>query len=145
MNRKTLYWVLGLTVGTFAFFILFIKSDLFEGTIGAGLVVLLILFGVGIYFVPTIKAYQDRKTNKEAILALNIFLGWTLIGWVVALVWAFSKEPHVNTNMVPASPPALCPSCGKYSHGDAMFCMQCGKKLAGAGRSEPAASRIIAR
>jgi Superinfection immunity protein len=145
MDRKTLYWVLGVTLGAFVFFVLFIKSDLFAGTVGAGLVVLLILFGVGIYFVPAIKAYQDRKTNKGAILALNIFLGWTLIGWVVALVWAFSKDTHVNPSVVLAIPPTLCTSCGRYSHGDAVFCMQCGRKLSDGGRSETAASRIIAR
>lgn len=46
------------------------------------------LIGILIYFVPSIVA-SDRKHSKfTAILVLNIFLGWTFLGWVVALVWA---------------------------------------------------------
>lgn len=47
---------------------------------------------VGIYFVPTIIAFAKKKTNKIAILALNALLGWSLIGWVVSLVWALANE-----------------------------------------------------
>lgn len=43
-----------------------------------------------IYFVP---AYVGRhKQNATAILVLNIFLGWTFIGWVGALVWALTND-----------------------------------------------------
>lgn len=53
---------------------------------------LLIIYIIGflIYFIPTFLGWNKRNSN--AILALNIFLGWTFIGWVVALVWALSKE-----------------------------------------------------
>jgi len=116
--------VLGVPLGILAF----IKSDSFAGSIGAGFVVLLVGFGLGIYFLPTIKAYQEKKRNKEAILAVNLFLGWTLVGWVVALAWAFSKD--AASPVVAAVPSTLCASCGKYSHGGATFCAQCGKQLA---------------
>lgn len=42
---------------------------------------------VALYFVPTIVAW-GRKNHTSAIFALNLFLGWTLLGWVVALVMA---------------------------------------------------------
>ena len=45
-----------------------------------------------IYFVPTIIAALKRKRNWLAIFLLNLFLGWTLIGWVVALIWAAMHE-----------------------------------------------------
>lgn len=45
-----------------------------------------------IYMLPTIIAASKHKKNGSAILALNLFLGWTLIGWVVALIWAVSYE-----------------------------------------------------
>ena len=32
------------------------------------------------------------KKNITAIFVLNIFFGWTLIGWVACLVWAFLKD-----------------------------------------------------
>jgi hypothetical protein len=43
---------------------------------------------IGIYFIPAIVAWRRRHHNEMAIGILNLFLGWTLIGWVIALVWA---------------------------------------------------------
>ena len=59
---------------------------------GAG-ALLAILWGIStfIYCVPAILGC--RKRNFVAILALNFFLSWTLLGWAGALVWALTKEP----------------------------------------------------
>jgi len=46
-----------------------------------------------IYFVPTIVAYSNNHRNVLAIFVLNLFLGYTLVGWVFALIWAVYKEP----------------------------------------------------
>ena len=45
-----------------------------------------------IYFTPAIIAYSRKKRNVNAILVLNIFLGWTIIGWLIALIWAFTID-----------------------------------------------------
>jgi len=45
-----------------------------------------------IYFIPAITAYESNRKNKSAILILNIFLGWTILGWIIALVWATKKD-----------------------------------------------------
>ena len=51
-----------------------------------------------VYFLPTIVACSRNHTNALAIFILNLFLGWTLIGWVVALIWAvYNKEPVKTT------------------------------------------------
>ncbi len=55
-----------------------------------GLVVFAIL--LGLYFLPTIIAISRHKRNAFAIGALNFFLGWTLIGWIAALVWAVIQQ-----------------------------------------------------
>ena len=52
--------------------------------------ILIIIIPLIIYFIPSIVGRKQR--NFTSILLLNIFLGWTLIGWVVALIWAVSKE-----------------------------------------------------
>lgn len=52
---------------------------------------LVIIVGV-IYFLPTIIAFNRAKRNKVAIFALNLLLGWTFIGWVIALVWALTVD-----------------------------------------------------
>lgn len=47
-----------------------------------------VLLVIGIYFLPSIVANHRGHHNENAIVLLNLFLGWTLIGWVVALVWS---------------------------------------------------------
>jgi hypothetical protein len=49
-------------------------------------------FGFLMYFLPTILAFARNKRDTAAILLLNLFLGWTMIGWVVALVWAVKAD-----------------------------------------------------
>ncbi|MBB3140208.1 superinfection immunity protein [Halomonas sp. THAF12] len=54
---------------------------------------LLMLFvAVVVYFLPLIVAVMRSKENAVAISMLNLFLGWTFIGWVVALVWACMND-----------------------------------------------------
>jgi hypothetical protein len=52
-----------------------------------------------LYFLPTLTAKRNHKANYKAILTLNILTGWTFIGWVVAMVWATSKD-----HTIPATP-----------------------------------------
>jgi ABC-type sugar transport system permease subunit len=47
------------------------------------------------YFLPFAIAFNKKRANTGAIFALNLFLGWSLIGWVVALVWALKEEQVV--------------------------------------------------
>lgn len=50
------------------------------------------LFGfivfLAFYMIPTIVAVIRKVTNQGSVAVINIFLGWTLIGWVVALSMA---------------------------------------------------------
>lgn len=45
-----------------------------------------------LYFVPSVIAYVRRKRNAKAILALNLFLGWSFLGWVAALIWSLLAD-----------------------------------------------------
>ena len=49
------------------------------------------LFAFAIYFFPFLFAWSEKRENTAAIGALNLLLGWTFLGWVVALVWAMTK------------------------------------------------------
>ncbi|QCI63240.1 superinfection immunity protein [Phreatobacter stygius] len=53
-----------------------------------GLVILLLVILVGIYFIPTIVAFSREHDYRWVICALNIVGGWTFVLWGVALVWA---------------------------------------------------------
>jgi hypothetical protein len=61
----------------------------------AGYGVGIALFLLAVYFLPWIVANHRRHHNQAALFSLNLFLGWTLIGWVVALVWALMRPPIV--------------------------------------------------
>lgn len=51
-------------------------------------------FGIGfvLYFLPSIVALARQKRDLVSILLLNVFLGWTAIGWVIALIWAVKVD-----------------------------------------------------
>jgi|GEM_PF-1450275 len=106
--------------------------------------VALVLVLIGLYFLPTIIGWKKR--NCGAILALNVFLGWTVIGWIVAFVWAVTKDSppsQVIVNQPTAAPSAtpptsLCAACGKFSIAGGQFCPHCGASLLGGSPSAPA-------
>lgn len=83
-----------------------------------------------VYFLPSIVGRQKR--NFGAIFALNLLLGWTVIGWVVALVWALTKE-NVNPIVVQATIQAAaptCPTCRAVVNIGDVFCTRCGSRVA---------------
>ena len=52
-------------------------------------------FGFVMYFLPSIIALARSKRDILAIFLLNLFLGWSVIGWVVALIWAAKHDAPV--------------------------------------------------
>ena len=54
-----------------------------------GILLLLLLGG---YFLPAIIGGARHKRNATAIFALNLLLGWTVIGWIIALIWSVAYE-----------------------------------------------------
>lgn len=56
---------------------------------------LLVLVLTALYFVPVIvAAFRSQYVNVGAIIVINILLGWTFIGWVVALAMACKSRPR---------------------------------------------------
>lgn len=89
-----------------------------DGSNGAGglLIVVMVLIVAAMYFLPTIIAARRHLPNLGSVIVLNIFLGWTLIGWVASLAMAVSNtEPRVVINHVmPSVGPAPPPASGWY-------------------------------
>ncbi len=50
-----------------------------------------VIIGLIIYFIPSIVAFNKKKKNASKVLVLNFFLGWTFIGWVIALIMAVGE------------------------------------------------------
>src|SRR5215831_7041668 len=58
------------------------------GAGGVFVALILVLMGIGAYFIPTIVAFIRKVPNMGSVVVINLFLGWTFIGWVVALAMA---------------------------------------------------------
>lgn len=63
------------------------------GTMGGGVVFLGLVLFAAFYFLPALIAGVRSKRDVVAIFALNLLLGWTVVGWVAALVWALTSDP----------------------------------------------------
>ena len=50
---------------------------------------ILLLIG---YLIPTIFAIRRNVVNKWSVVAINVCLGWTLVGWVLALALSLRTQ-----------------------------------------------------
>jgi hypothetical protein len=41
-----------------------------------------------LYFLPLFVAASRKHNNTTAIGVLNLLLGWTIAGWIAALIWS---------------------------------------------------------
>ena len=89
----------------------------------------ILVVGLIVYFVPSYLGKDKR--NSGAIFALNLLLGWTLIGWVVALVWALTVDAASPRAGMQSSQPWTCTVCrGRLRYGN-KFCPTCGTQING--------------
>lgn len=58
---------------------------------------LLIIGGIAFYFIPTIIAFNKNHKSAGAICLVNLLFGWSFIGWIWALIWAFSNPSSGQT------------------------------------------------
>ncbi len=59
---------------------------------------------VVLYVVPTALALYRNCADTAWITALNILLGWTFFGWIIALGWAATGKPRIVPPSAPATP-----------------------------------------
>lgn len=78
---------------------------------GAGIGVLIVMgiaLGIAWYFVPLIISLI-RMHNPLGVGLVNLFVGWTLIGWIAALVMACTSKPQPQAVTVMAPPYPMPP------------------------------------
>lgn len=51
-------------------------------------VIIASIIGLIVYFVPSIVAFKRNVASRWGIFFINLFFGWTLLIWVVSLIWA---------------------------------------------------------
>ena len=80
---------------------------IFDGMLGGTVIMLVLMF---LYLLPTLIAAARYTQNRIAIFNLNLLLGWTLIGWVVALFWSLSRDAAMVTPSVPSAAQSESPT-----------------------------------
>lgn len=70
-----------------------------DAALGGIIMVLLLLFlvtwlfvALGVYVLPIILAVVRKHQNVGAITLLTLFLGWTFLGWLAALLWSLNSD-----------------------------------------------------
>ncbi len=51
-----------------------------------------------IYLIPAVVANCRNHSNQISIFIVDLFFGWTLIGWVACLAWAYSDNVKIGKN-----------------------------------------------
>lgn len=67
-------------------------SKIFTDIFGVIVVISLVVIVIALYLIPGIIAYNKQKKNATAIFILNLLLGWTFLGWIIALIWALTND-----------------------------------------------------
>ncbi|HEY0613699.1 MAG TPA: superinfection immunity protein [Candidatus Elarobacter sp.] len=75
------------------------------------LVVVAIVCALALYFVPSVVAFSRRVPHKWGVVLVNVFVGWTVLGWLWSLLWALQNGPRPQIPIPePLAPPS--PSAG---------------------------------
>lgn len=65
------------------------------------MVFFVVLFWVALYMLPSIIALAKRN-NRTKVILFNIFLGWTIVMWIISLVWACKRSvPQAQNTQYP--------------------------------------------
>lgn len=93
-------------------------------------IIIIILF---LYFLPTGIASSRKHRDTNAIFLVDLLLGWTLLGWLVALLWSFTgnvhRAPAPGSEVPTPATHVKCPDCAELIRAEARVCKHCGCKL----------------
>jgi len=74
---------------------------------------------VVLYLLPSFVARMRRHLSGGSVFYLNLLLGWTLIGWAAALIWAFTGKSFAGQK--------ACVFCKEWIPREAVVCSHCAR------------------
>ena len=87
MNHQfRLFLIAGVSLAAFSIILVGLAQE--NANLLAPLNLLLFLLAVVIYLLPTVLAFFRDCESALWIAVLNVFLGWTVLGWFIAIGWA---------------------------------------------------------
>jgi hypothetical protein len=74
-----------------------------SGYFGISLAGFLLMIGLAIvvYFIPVMIAVARKHRKATSIFLVNLFFGWSIFGWILALVWALRANGAPEADSVP--------------------------------------------
>lgn len=75
-------------------------GDAFGLIVYFGCIGFILLLNLLVYLVPTIIAYRFQNPRMCRIAIINVLLGWTILGWLVAFVMAMNTPKRKTENSV---------------------------------------------
>ena len=89
---------------------------------------LTLAFSILLYFLPAI--IGRHKHDAAGIFLVNLLFGWTVIGWILALIWACTSEDYSRIRYFHVPPARYCCQCGSgIAYPGAHFCTACGRTV----------------
>jgi len=101
-RSRALAWLAAIDIAAGLAAIVVVRSITAKSPVFAIIVAAVIVGALPLYFLPVIIAYLRAVPDRARVAAINVFLGWTYLGWVAALALAI-REPAfvIEPEMLP--------------------------------------------
>jgi Superinfection immunity protein len=88
LGRKALLWLLPIDAAAGGLAILIVSSSTSASPGLAAIAGAVVVVTLPLYFLPVIIAYLRPAPDRASVVIVSILLGWTYVGWVIALALA---------------------------------------------------------